>query len=138
MGLKLVQGGPEDAERIIAIEKVAFSGENQLGRLMFPGPFPPDADSSGRTRGLQEKISSPYVKVVKIVDEELEAEGKESRVTFGIWYVWKDGVSKANMPAIIDKGPGSNPTVCRAFFGGMQKALLEKYEGKPLLCKYTS
>lgn len=136
MSLKLVPGTPDDAERIVAIEKVAFSGESQLGNLMFPGPFPPDADYSSRIKSMRDKISPSYVQVVKIVDEELEAQGKESRVTVGVWYVWKDGVSKANLPITMDKGPGSNPAVCGAFFEGMKKVLLERYEGKPLLCKY--
>ncbi|CEJ80261.1 hypothetical protein VHEMI00457 [[Torrubiella] hemipterigena] len=133
MGLKIVPGSLDDAERIVAIEKVAFSGTSPIGALMYPGPFPPDADESGRINSMREKLSSSHVQVVKIVDEELEAQGKESRITFGVWYVWKDGVSQDNLPIALDKGPGSDPVVCGAFFGGMKKVLFEKYEGKPLL-----
>lgn len=135
MGLKTLPATVADAARAVQIEKIAF-GPNPVSEVLFPGPVS-DAGDEHRVIRLQEQLESyKCTKAAKVIDEELEAQGKESMVAFGLSFIWEDALTPENLPPSNPPGPGSNPDALNAFFGGMRDKLLARYEGKPLVCKY--
>ena len=135
MGLKVVEGGVADAARTVEIEKSAF-GPDPMSPALFPGPMP--EDNTQRIESRVETITaSPYLRLVKVVDEELEAQGKESTVAFSIWYIWdKEPMSESTWPPKRDLvGPGVNLEALDKFMGGMKKKMFESYDGKRVMCR---
>lgn len=135
MGLKVVDGGAADAARTVEIEKSAF-GPDPMSPALFPGPMP--KDNTQRVQSRVDTINgSPYLRLVKVVDEELEAQGKESTVAFSIWYIWdKDTLSEDTWPPKRgDMGPGVNAEALGKFMGGMKNKMFESYDGKHVMCR---
>lgn len=135
MGLRLEPTTTDDAVRINEIVKSAFSS-TPIDRVLFPGPFPENTEESAeqRAEGMRKKLQYPCVKGVKVIDEELEGQGTESRIAIGVWYIWEDAVTEDKMPPSAPPGPGTNPEAFAYFFGGLRKGFLDRYTGKPVVC----
>lgn len=135
MGLKVVKASTEDAARSIDIEKSAFSAD-PLTPALFPGPFT-DGDEQRINERVRMLNDSPYTQLYKVVDEDLEAQGKESAIAIALWYVWDtQPVSNETWPPKRQLGPGVNVEAMEAFLGGMKERLIERYTGKNLVCEY--
>lgn len=137
MGIRLEPVTTDDAVRINQITKSAFSS-TPIDRVLFPGPFPENSEESAEERadGMKKKLEYKCVRAVKVIDEELEAQGAESRIAIGIWYIWEDAVTEDKMPPAAPPGAGSNPEAFDYFFGGLRRGFLERYSGKPVVCTF--
>lgn len=135
MGFRLDPVTTDDAVRINQITKAAFSS-TPIDRVLFPGPFPENTEETAeqRAESMKKKLQYPCTKAVKVIDEELEAQGVESRIAIGIWYIWEDAVSADNMPPAGTPGPGTNLEAYDYFFNGLRKSFLERYSGRPVVC----
>ena len=127
MVLKVLEAGPEDAERSVYIENLAY-GPNPVGPVLFPGPFP--ASSPRHATLTSELRSDPCCRWAKVVDTDIEDEG-EQMIAFSMWYFWTSPKEQERQVW----GPGQNAEACEEFFGGMRERRAERFQGKPFACK---
>ena len=123
-----------DAARAIAIEMVAY-GKHPLSSILFPGPPPPPDHPSSRVNFLisQLRESPDNCKWYKVVDTDLE--GEDSMIAFSMWYTYATPKTKQTTPR--EWGPGTNPEVCEAYFGGMTSNYEQKWANKAHMCTYS-
>lgn len=122
-----------DAARAFEIEHLAYGAVNDpISALLFPGPFPPDANTTRAESVLVEKRANPAIVWLKVVDDELTGEG--AMVAFAEWHVYPtaEAVGPKKMRSF---GPGSDPRVCEEFFGALQSKREELMGGKGHVCE---
>lgn len=119
MTLKVLPATEADLPRNAIIEAQAYAG-SRLSPYLFPGPH--TGDSSAGIQRLAEPLrNDPACRCAKVIDTDLPED--EQMIAFSYWYFW-EAPPKHDSPS-SDRGPGSNPEACEAFFGGMDRIRLE-------------
>lgn len=127
MGLKVVPAGEQDAARSVAIESIAYGSDD----VLFPRPFAENADMVRREQMIKDLHDDPACCWVKVVDEDLVAQGHDGMVSFSMAYVWD---STPRKPEATNWGPEANAEACDLLFGGMAERWAARMGNKPHLC----
>ena len=130
MVLKVVEADAKDARRAVEIENLAYGAiPNNIGPVLFPGPFPPDRPSRA---DILTKLRSEDkgTRWAKVVDTELEANGEDGMVAFTEWHFWTEPREQTTGVLV----EGSNKEACNLMFGGMRDHRQKRFEGKPFAC----
>ncbi|RYP76180.1 hypothetical protein DL771_002004 [Monosporascus sp. 5C6A] len=114
MPLELRSATQEDALRAAEIEALAFA-PSAFNSVLFPGPFPPDANEARAAELIQQLREDATMRWLKVVDTDLEG---EPMVSFAKWHVYPEKPPPARPRTF---GPGSNPQACEMLFGGIDK-----------------
>ncbi|KAI1774002.1 acyl-CoA N-acyltransferase [Hypoxylon cercidicola] len=112
LGLRPADGG--DARRAAEIEWAAYA-PNPFNRILFPGPFSPEASSSTCWS--------------KVVDTGLP-EDPEQTVAFAKWHVY----AQSPRPTNRKFGAECNVEACELLFGGIVKQRVRILGDRPYYC----
>ncbi|KAI0008922.1 acyl-CoA N-acyltransferase [Xylariaceae sp. FL0662B] len=100
MPLELQYATEADARRAVEIEAAAYA-PNPFNRVLFPGPFPPEAKDY-RVRELSEQLrTDKTTHWLKVIDTELEG---EQMIAFAKWHIYPE----KPQPTPRSFGPGCN------------------------------
>ncbi|EEY15075.1 conserved hypothetical protein [Verticillium alfalfae VaMs.102] len=128
--LRRVEASDHDIlERCIVVETAAFDSSH-IKPIVYPGPFPPDADER-RVAELSETLSKePNIHFIAVADTEIE--GPNAIVAWGKWMVYAEGMPP---PKERTFSPGMNFEAAKLMYGGID-GLRKNVEG--LKCIYLS
>ncbi|KAI1660208.1 acyl-CoA N-acyltransferase [Daldinia decipiens] len=115
MPLELQPATEADAPRAAEIESAAY-GPNPFNKILFPGPFPPEAVAGRGAQLAAELKRDPTARWLKVVDTDLP-EG-EQMIAFAKWHIYTE---KPPQPAPRSFGPGCNAEACELVFGDIAK-----------------
>ncbi|KAI1401052.1 acyl-CoA N-acyltransferase [Hypoxylon fuscum] len=116
MPLELRQADGEDAPRAAQLEAAAYA-PNPFNRILFPGPFPPEALDGRAQQMLHGLKTDARIKWLKIIDTDLP-EGPEQMIAFAEWHIYHEK-PQPTQPRTF--GPGCNKETCEMLFGGIAK-----------------
>ncbi|KAI1803363.1 acyl-CoA N-acyltransferase [Daldinia bambusicola] len=114
MPLELQPATEADALRAAEIESAAYQ-PNPFNRILFPGPFPPEAVAWRGAQLAAELKKDPTARWFKVVDTDL-SEG-EQMVAFAQWHIYTE--KKPPQPAPRSFGLGCNAEACELVFGDL-------------------
>ncbi|KAJ9132142.1 hypothetical protein NKR23_g11399 [Pleurostoma richardsiae] len=115
MPLRLFPAAESDAPRAAELEHAAYS-PSPFNKVLFPGPFPPEA-LGHRAAGLAEELKNdPTVVWLKVVDTDIE--GDDKMIAFAKWHIY-ESPSEPSKPRTF--GPGCNVEACEELFGGLAR-----------------
>ncbi|OTB07589.1 hypothetical protein M426DRAFT_317897 [Hypoxylon sp. CI-4A] len=114
MPLELHPATEADARRSAEIEHAAYA-PNPFNRILFPGPFPPEA-LDGRAATLADELRTDRTtRWFKVVDT-AELPAGEQMIAFAKLHVYAE---KPRPTAPRAFGPGCNAEACELLFGGV-------------------
>lgn len=135
MPLELREATAADGRRMAELEGLTLGGGEsgtEGGNVLFPGPFPPDANGIRGASMAKEREEDKTTRWCKMVDTDVPEDAANSQmIAFAKWQFYTDGFR----PVSLDQGPGSNPEACEAFFGGMAQARKRIMGDRPFFCK---
>lgn len=128
--LRRVEASDHDIlERCIVVETAAFDSSH-IKPIVYPGPFPPDADER-RVAELSETLSKePNIHFIAVADTEIE--GPDAIVAWGKWMVYADGMPPPKERTFL---PGMNFEAAKLMYGGID-SLRKNVEGLKCMCEY--
>lgn len=131
MPLELRPATQADAARGAEIEARAYA-PNPSNRILFPGPFPPEAVSA-RAAQLAEQLrgEDDSARWLKVVDTDL-GEGAPTTVSWARWHIYADSSRPRSGPRTF--GPGCNVEACELLFGGIDGQRERLMGEKPYVC----
>jgi hypothetical protein len=120
----------DDLPRALEIERAAYA-DNSLSPILFPGPFPSNAQAQRVPELIELRKSDPSVRYLQAYDEE-----SGRMVAFAKWHIYesREAASAAQRPSRIF-GPGTNREACEDFFGQLSARKKELMGDTPHLCK---
>lgn len=130
MPLELRQADGEDAPRAAQLEAAAYA-PNPFNRILFPGPFPPEALDGRAQQMLHGLKTDARIKWLKIIDTDLP-EGPEQMIAFAEWHIYHEK-PQPTQPRTF--GPGCNKETCEMLFGGIAKQRQRIMGDKPYFCE---
>ncbi|ORY06770.1 acyl-CoA N-acyltransferase [Clohesyomyces aquaticus] len=118
-----------DILRACEVEVAAYSNAadpNRLGPILFPGPFPPDAQEKRAAKLIEERKEDPSCIFTKAVDEETG-----ELIAFSKWHIYETAALAAAAEKSVNIRPGMNVEACTMFFSGLAKRKKETMGNKP-------
>lgn len=132
MPLELKPATEADAKRAAIIERDAYA-PNPFSRILFPGPFPPEA-LDGRAGFLATELKEDSTtRWLKVVDTDLPED--EQMIAFAKWHIYTE---KPKPTAPRTFGPGCNVEACEMLFPGIAAQRMRILGDKPYVCKYLT
>jgi hypothetical protein len=130
MGIVLRDVSDADIARACEVEAAAYA-DNPLGRVFFPGPFPPGHGQKRVAYLIETRKNDPTAKYLQAHDEETG-----QLVAFAKWHIYDTpeaatAVVRSNMAF----GPGMNKEALEAFFGILKGKKEKHMGGKVHMCK---
>ncbi|KAI1767579.1 acyl-CoA N-acyltransferase [Hypoxylon sp. FL1150] len=117
MPLELCPADGSDARRAAEIESTAYA-PNPFYKILFPGPFPPEALHGRAQQLLAELKGDSSTRWFKVVDTDLP-EGPEQMIAFAKWHIYSETPKPTPTPRTF--GAGCNAEACELLFGGITK-----------------
>ncbi|KAI2619375.1 acyl-CoA N-acyltransferase [Hypomontagnella submonticulosa] len=125
MPLELKPATEADAKRAAIIERDAYA-PNPFSRILFPGPFPPEA-LDGRAGFLATELKEDSTtRWLKVVDTDLPED--EQMIAFAKWHIYTE---KPKPTAPRTFGPGCNVEACEMLFPGIAAQRMRILGDKP-------
>ncbi|KAI8958560.1 acyl-CoA N-acyltransferase [Daldinia sp. FL1419] len=115
MPLEIQPATEADARRAAEIEALAYK-PNPFNRILFPGPFPPEAVDGRGAQLAAELKKDPSARWLKVIDTDLVE--NEKMIAFAKWHIYAE---KPPQPAPRSFGPGCNAEACELVFGYLTK-----------------
>ncbi|KAL2760192.1 hypothetical protein ACRALDRAFT_1073845 [Sodiomyces alcalophilus JCM 7366] len=116
--------------RCAAVESLAFSG-SEMSRVVFPGPFGPEANDKRARDLLSHCREEPGTHIFVAVNPEVDGDADDAVIGWAKWVVYPDATPPPK-PRVW--GPGVNEEAANLIFGAMDKMRERTVVGKP--CVY--
>lgn len=135
MPIQVLHCEDADAIRAFEIEDAAYAAAaDPVSPLLFPGPPTANAIALRAEQLLKQKHADPTTVWLKAVDD---ASGE--MIGFAQWHVYdRPGRDIETKPPPKQWGEGSNPAVCKEFFGGIESGRTRLIGGKPHVRKFRA
>jgi hypothetical protein len=133
MAILIREASDDDLPRALEIERAAYA-DNPLSPILFPGPFPPDAQMQRIPDLIELRKTDPSVRFMQAYDEE-----SGQMVAFAKWHIYesREAAAAAERPS-REFGAGTNREACEEFFGQLSARKKELMSNTPHLCKLIS
>jgi hypothetical protein len=130
MAIVLREVSDDDLPRAVEIETAAYA-DNPLNPILFPGPFPPEAQSQRVPGLIKMRQGDPTLRYMQAYDEETK-----QLVAFAKWHIYDtpEAAAAARRPA-RSFGLGTNKEACEDFFGRLSAQKTKLMGDKPHMCK---
>jgi hypothetical protein len=130
MAILIREASDDDLPRALEIERAAYA-DNPLSPILFPGPFPPDAQAQRVPDLIALRKTDPSVRFMQAYDDE-----SGQMVAFAKWHIYEslEAAAAAKRPS-REFGAGTNREACEDFFGQLSSRKEELMGETPHLCK---
>ena len=131
MPVSIAYATDEDSSRAFEIENAAYANAGDaISGLLFPGPHPPDSTQKRSAEFVKAKAADPSTVWLKAVDDDTG-----EMIAFAEWHIYEPDTPRPE-PRPRQFGPGSNPEVCKWFFGSIDAKREQLMGDKPHLCEW--